>query len=92
MFMLAILCLDKMADGLAPMVIRYLGSIHWYVLWLQLLDIRQIQPVTFGPRLAYTLLPIPNKGNCGWQYAWVPFIGPLIGAGLAVLFFQLVAP
>ncbi len=33
----------------------------------------------FGPRLAYTILPIPNKGTANWQYAWVPFIGPLIG-------------
>ena len=46
----------------------------------------------FGARLAYSILPIPNKGTANWQYAWVPFIGPLIGAGLAVLFFQLVAP
>ena len=46
----------------------------------------------FGPRLAYSILPIPNKGTANWKYAWVPFVGPLIGAGLAVLFFQLVAP
>ena len=91
MFMLAILCLGKMADGLAPMVIGILvasigmsfGATTGYAL----------NPARdFGPRLAYFLLPIPNKGTANWQYAWVPFIGPLIGAGLAVLFFQLVAP
>ena len=28
----------------------------------------------FGPRLAYFLLPIPNKGTANWQYAWVPLL------------------
>ncbi len=36
-----------------------------------------------GPRIAHTLLPIPNKGSSDWAYAWVPIVGPLIGAALA---------
>ena len=43
----------------------------------------------FGPRLAYSLLPIPNKGDANWGYAWVPICGPILGAILAVLFFNL---
>ena len=39
----------------------------------------------FGPRLAYALLPVPNKGDANWAYAWVPIVGPTIGAVLAVL-------
>lgn len=39
----------------------------------------------FGPRLAYTILPIPNKGDANWSYAWIPIVGPTIGAILAVL-------
>lgn len=36
-----------------------------------------------GPRLAHALWPIPNKGHSNWFYAWVPIVGPLIGAALA---------
>ena len=38
-----------------------------------------------GPRIAHTLLPIPNKRDSDWPYAWVPVIGPILGAVLAVL-------
>jgi len=33
----------------------------------------------FGPRVAHTILPIPDKGSSDWAYAWVPVIGPLLG-------------
>ena len=33
-----------------------------------------------GPRLAHALLPIPGKGDSDWGYAWVPVVGPIIGA------------
>ncbi|MFJ4684179.1 MIP/aquaporin family protein [Streptomyces sp. NPDC088789] len=36
-----------------------------------------------GPRIVHALLPLPNKGGSDWSYAWVPVIGPLIGAALA---------
>lgn len=36
-----------------------------------------------GPRLVHAFLPIPGKRDNDWGYAWVPVIGPLIGAGLA---------
>ena len=36
-----------------------------------------------GPRLAYAVLPIGGKGGCDWGYAWVPVVGPLLGAALA---------
>lgn len=38
-----------------------------------------------GPRLAHSLLPIHGKGSSDWAYAWVPVIGPLLGAGVAAL-------
>ncbi len=38
----------------------------------------------FGPRLMHQLLPIPAKRDSDWSYSWVPIIGPLLGAGLAV--------
>lgn len=38
----------------------------------------------FAPRLAYSILPIPNKGAANWSYAWVPILGPICGGLLAV--------
>ncbi|QHN04510.1 aquaporin family protein [Granulicella sp. WH15] len=37
----------------------------------------------FGPRLAHSLLPIAGKGGSDWAYAWVPIVGPFVGAGMA---------
>lgn len=37
----------------------------------------------FAPRLAYAILPVPNKGNANWSYAWVPILGPIAGSLLA---------
>lgn len=39
-----------------------------------------------GPRLMYTLIPLPNKNKeYNWGYAWVPLFGPIVGACVAVL-------
>ncbi len=43
----------------------------------------------FGPRIMHALLPIKNKGKSDWTYAWVPVIGPIIGALLAAFVFIL---
>ena len=37
-----------------------------------------------GPRIAHALLPIPGKRDSDWSYAWVPVLGPILGALLAV--------
>ncbi len=42
-----------------------------------------------GPRLVHALLPIPDKDGNDWSYAWVPVVGPILGAFLAVLLFLL---
>jgi glycerol uptake facilitator protein len=39
-----------------------------------------------GPRIVYALLPRPNK-IVDWSYAWVPIVGPLLGAAVATLVF-----
>ncbi len=36
-----------------------------------------------GPRIAHAILPIPAKGSSDWSYAWVPIVGPIIGAAAA---------
>ncbi len=40
-----------------------------------------------GPRLAYRLLPLKNKTQPNWEYAWIPVIGPFIGAAIAACLF-----
>ena len=36
-----------------------------------------------GPRIVHALLPLPNKGGSDWRYAWIPVVGPIVGAVLA---------
>jgi len=43
----------------------------------------------FGPRLAYAVLPIANKGEPDWSYAPVPILGPLLGGALAGVLIRL---
>ncbi len=40
-----------------------------------------------GPRIAHALLPIKGKGDSNWGYAWIPVVGPVIGAIVAVLLY-----
>ena len=41
-----------------------------------------------GPRIAHFLLPIPGKRDSDWSYSWIPVVGPLVGAALAVIVYQ----
>ena len=36
-----------------------------------------------GPRIMHALLPMDHKGDSGWNYAWVPVLGPFTGAAIA---------
>ena len=36
-----------------------------------------------APRLAHALLLIPGKRDSDWPYAWIPVVGPLLGALVA---------
>ena len=44
-----------------------------------------------GPRIIHALLKIPGKRDSDWSYAWVPVAGPLAGAILAALVFELIS-
>jgi len=35
------------------------------------------------PRLMHAVLPIQGKGGSEWSYAWIPVVGPLLGAAAA---------
>lgn len=41
-----------------------------------------------GPRIMHAILPIKGKGGSDWAYAWIPIVGPTIGAVLAALVFK----
>ncbi len=73
------------APGLGPMLV---GALVWGVgLSLGGTTGYAINPARdLGPRIAYSLLPIPGKTDSGWSYAWIPVFGPVIGAALAVAF------
>lgn len=40
-----------------------------------------------GPRIIHFIVPIKNKCKSDWEYAWIPVIGPVIGASLAAVVF-----
>jgi glycerol uptake facilitator protein len=43
-----------------------------------------INPVRdLGPRIVHAIFPIKDKGSSDWAYAWVPILGPCLGAVLA---------
>ena len=42
-----------------------------------------------GPRIMHAFLPMKHKGSSGWNYSWIPVMGPLTGAFFAALFFHI---
>lgn len=50
-----------------------------------------INPVRdLAPRIVHAIVPIGKKADNDWAYAWVPVIGPMLGAALAGWFFLLI--
>ena len=44
-----------------------------------------------GPRIMHAILPMKGKGSSNWGYAWVPIVGPILGAVVAALLFNALA-
>ncbi|GEK28820.1 MIP/aquaporin family protein [Furfurilactobacillus siliginis] len=87
-FIYVLLNLGNFTVGLKPFIVGFLifaigmslGTTTGYA----------INPARdWGPRLVYTLLPIPNKGNSQWSYAWIPLVGPILGGLLAAALFKI---
>jgi glycerol uptake facilitator protein len=66
-------------SGIAPYLV---GMLVWSIgLSLGGTTGYAINPVRdLGPRLAYSILPIPNKGSSDWKYGWIPVAAPIVGA------------
>lgn len=69
---------NKFTEGLNPMVVGLLilglglsfGGPTGYAL----------NPARdLGPRIMHAILPIPNKGDSDWSYAWIPVVAPILG-------------
>jgi len=43
-----------------------------------------------GPRIAHFLLPIKTKGSSDWSYSWIPVIGPIIGACIGIIIYNMI--
>jgi glycerol uptake facilitator protein len=73
---------DGIAAGLGPYLV---GCLVWAIgLSLGGTTGYAINPARdLAPRIAHAVLPIAGKGNSDWNYAAIPVVGPLVGAGLA---------
>jgi glycerol uptake facilitator protein len=75
-----------LVNGAAPGVTPYLvGCLVWGIgLSLGGTTGYAINPTRdLGPRIAHALLPIAGKTHSDWSYAWIPILGPMIGAAIA---------
>ena len=43
-----------------------------------------------GPRIMHALIPMKNKDNSDWQYAWIPVLGPVAGAVVAAAVYAII--
>jgi glycerol uptake facilitator protein len=43
-----------------------------------------------GPRFMHALLPMQNKKDSQWNYAWIPVIGPILGGLLAAWLYMII--
>lgn len=40
-----------------------------------------------GPRIMHAILPVHGKGDSNWTYAWIPVVGPIVGASAAAVLY-----
>lgn len=80
---------NKVAAGFGPIIVSFvvmavgfsLGATTGYA----------INPARdLGPRIMHALLPIPNKGDSDWSYAWIPVLGPILGGVAGALIYQVI--
>ncbi|QCX34677.1 aquaporin family protein [Caloramator sp. E03] len=79
---------NEIAAGFAPFAI---GVLVWAIgLSLGGTTGYAINPARdLAPRIAHAILPIPEKGDSNWGYAWIPVVGPIIGGILGAMLFTI---
>jgi glycerol uptake facilitator protein len=43
------------------------------------------------PRIMHAILPIPNKRDSDWKYAWIPVVGPIVGGIIGAVLYKLIS-
>jgi len=86
--------LNQTPESTVPIGLGSLGAIPVaFVVWVIGLALGgttgyAINPARdLGPRIVHALLPLKNKAPFDLRYAWVPIIGPFVGAALAAAAF-----
>jgi len=84
----------EMGDQKTPIGMGSLGALPvTFIVWAIGLSLGgttgyAINPARdLGPRLVHAFIPIKNKCHSDWQYAWVPVLGPVFGAGVAAVLY-----
>ncbi|WP_028296786.1 MIP/aquaporin family protein [Olivibacter sitiensis] len=82
----------SVSDGKVPMGLGSIGAIPVaFVVWVIGLSLGgttgyAINPARdLGPRIVHAVLPLGNKASFNFAYAWIPVLGPMMGAILACL-------
>ncbi len=88
----------EMGDQKTPIGMGSLGALPvTFIVWAIGLSLGgttgyAINPARdLGPRIAHFVLPIKQKRDSDWSYAWVPVAGPIIGGLLAALLFKVIS-
>lgn len=86
----------EMGDNKTPIGLGSLGAIPVaFLVWAIGLSLGgttgyAINPARdFGPRIAHAFLPLKQKCSSNWAYAWIPIMGPFIGAIIAAMVYML---
>lgn len=77
----------QMADGVSTLAV---GLLIWVIgLTLGGTTGYAINPARdLAPRIAHTILPIKDKRDSDWVYAWIPVFAPILGAVAGALLFH----
>ncbi|MFD3155520.1 MIP/aquaporin family protein [Haloimpatiens sp. FM7330] len=79
----------EMAGGINPFVVAL-------IIWVIGLSLGgttgyAINPARdLAPRIAHAVLPIKDKGDSNWGYAWIPVVAPIVGGIVAALLYAAV--
>ncbi|MGY3612308.1 MIP/aquaporin family protein [Streptococcus dysgalactiae subsp. equisimilis] len=80
---------NKVAAGFGPIIVGFVVMAVGFSLGVT--TGYAINPARdLGPRIIHALLPIPNKGDSDWSYAWIPVLGPILGGVAGALIYQVI--